>query len=158
MALNSNRPRINPILTVFAFSLLVTSHAALAQESFSVKMPQQTDRVTVEHGSFGRILTSDLFVNTEKDSNKRNPSFDRDIKELGIKGKIANCSLLIDIPAGSENHSYGGFCSLEQEGKKRDIYICNDNMVGHFALYHSSVTIKHKPHLIKFVVSNCIGG
>jgi len=56
------------------------------------------------------------------------------------------------------NHSYGGFCSLTQGKKKRNVFICNDEMVGHFALYHTSVTVESKAELIKFVASNCIGG
>ena len=112
----------------------------------------------VENKQFGQTSNNNLLVHTVEDSNERTPSFNRDVKALGIIGRIDNCSLLLDVPAGSKNHSYGGFCSLMQGKKKRNVYICNDNMVGHFALYHGSVTINSKAALIKFVVSNCIGG
>jgi len=121
------------------------------------------DAVLVEDNQGGPNST--LVVHTEKDNNERTHSFNRDIKALGIVGKIENCSLLIDVPAGTMNHSYGGFCSLRHGNKKINVHICNDDMVGHFALYHDSVMTYHasiaissKAALIKFVVSNCIGG
>jgi hypothetical protein len=144
--------------TIFYIFVLAASNSASAQEKFSIEIPQKMDAVTVEAKQFGVTSNNDLTVYTEKDSNERTRSFNRDVKALGIIGKIHNCSLLIDVPAGTQNHSYGGFCSLTQGKKKRDVYICNDDMVGHFALYHASVTINSKAALIKFVVSNCIGG
>jgi len=154
-------PSMRMICFIFA---LVASNSALAQETFSIEIPQQNDAVTIESKMFGHRSNDTLIIHTEENSNERTPPFNRDIKELGIIGKIDNCSLLLDVPAGTKNHSYGGFCSLMQGKKKRNVYICNDDMEGHFALYHDSalyrggVTIPSKAQLIKFVVSNCIGG
>jgi hypothetical protein len=148
------------VCCIFAF---VASHSALAQEKFSIEINQKMDSVLVEDNRGGPNST--LVVDTQKDSNERRLSFNRDIKALGIVGKIDNCSLLIDVPAGTMNHSYGGFCSLRHGNKRINIYICNDDMVGHFALYHDNVMMDHgriaitsKETLIKFVVSNCLGG
>jgi hypothetical protein len=147
---------IRSMRTIGYMFVFVASHAT-AQDKFSIEINKQMDAVLVEDNRGGPNDT--LVVHTEKNSNKRKSLFNRDIKALGIIGKIDNCSLLIEVPAGTMNHSYGGFCSLTQGKKKRNMYICNDEMVGHFALYHAaSVTIASKNELIKFVVSNCIGG
>ena len=153
-------PSMRIICYIFVF---VASSSALAQEKFSIEIRQKMDAVLVEDKQGGPNST--LVVHTEKDTNERTPSFNRDVKALGLAGKIDNCSLLINVPAGTKNHSYGGYCSLRHGNKKINVYICNDDMVGHFALYHDSVmmyranvAIISKEMLIKFVVSNCIGG
>lgn len=149
---------MNSSTGIISFVLaLVASNSVLAQERFSIEIPSQMDAVSVEKERFGRTSSTTLFVRTIEDSNKRTPSFNQNIKALGIIGKIDSCSLLIEVPAG-KNQSYGGFCSLIRGKKKRNVYICNDDIVGHFALYHASVTSEAKHTLIKFVVSNCIGG
>jgi hypothetical protein len=136
--------------------VLVAASSAVAQEKISIEVSEDLDAVSVKTKQFGQTSKNIFVVHTLKDSNERTTSFNRDIKELGVAGRIDNCSLLIDIPAGSKNHSYGGFCSLMQDNKKTNMYICNDEMVGHFALCHATVTITSTVELSKFVVSKAL--
>ncbi len=143
-------------IATFLWALFASS-LVFAQDALSIKIPQKMDQVNIERESFGQTSKMDFFVLTEKDSSERIISFNQGIKELGINGEIVSCSLLIKVPSGKD-HVYGGFCSLAQGSKKMNLYVCNDDMVGHFALYHASVTIEYKPMLIQFVASNCLGG
>lgn len=91
--------------------------------------------------------------------NERTDSFNGDIKGSGLKGKISQCKVLIDVPVGTAhgNHSYGGLCALSEDEKKSNIMICNDDMIGHFKMdkVMHEVTMQE---LVDFVVSNCYGG
>jgi hypothetical protein len=93
------------------------------------------------------------------DPNERRDSFNADMKRRGIVGKITGCKSLIDVPAGTAHgdHSYGGWCTIDESNEKVEVMICNDDMVGNFKVTkhaHSPTT----QELVDFVVSNCVGG
>jgi hypothetical protein len=93
-------------------------------------------------------------------------SFNDDIHRIGIKGNIENCNMLISAHIGTHDgdNLYGGYCTLVQgNGVKKLIEICDDDLVGHFALYYdypTGVIVKSrdKQSLVSFVEQNCTGG
>jgi hypothetical protein len=102
----------------------------------------------------------DVFI--ENDVNARTPSFNRDIKAHGLKGRIVSCALLIDLPVGvvGGNHSYGGYCKLvDDHGARSQIAICNDDKSGHFKLERADAAADwSEDALAEFVARNCYGG
>jgi hypothetical protein len=100
-------------------------------------------------------------VYVETDVNERTRSFNQDIEAHGIKGHIISCSLLIDLPAGvvGGDHSYGGYCKfVDDQGAKKIVQLCNDDMVGHFELQPADPLDTSEDALAEFVAANCIGG
>ena len=91
--------------------------------------------------------------------NERNASFNANLLKRQLPGRVANCSSLIDIPVGTArgNHSFGGICTLVENGKKSSVMICDDEMVGHFRMEKMDRNVPVQ-ELIDFIVSNCFGG
>ena len=139
--------------------LSLTAYLADAKEQGSeyqtITISPKMDEVILKD-NFGEDT---LTVQTIDDFNLRLKSFNESAQALGLKGKIESCDTLIDIPGGM-NHSYGAFCTLLQGKKRIPIQVCNDDMVGDFALNHPyrNEMDKTKNDLIMFVVSNCLGG
>lgn len=95
----------------------------------------------------------------------RNPAarinaFNASLAEHQFNGKIIGCSKLLDLPVGTAhgNHSFGGLCTLEQNTKRKAITICNDAMVGHFAVNVVGSNIPTDQDLIDFTNKQCFGG
>jgi len=101
------------------------------------------------------------YATTEKNSGllaERTNRFRKDLGALGFAGEVRSCSGLVVLSAGSRdsNRSYGAVCSVAVAAKKREILICDDDMVGHLAL---TVDITKDPEEIAhFVEQNCYGG
>jgi hypothetical protein len=91
--------------------------------------------------------------------NERIPSFNADITKRSLRGRIAKCSTLIELAVdiADGNHSYGGICSYSESGKRTNVMICDDEMVGHFKMseIHDRPVIQD---LADFVLLNCTGG
>ena len=88
-----------------------------------------------------------------------NDSFNASLKTRKFP-TLDSCTLLIDLPVGtaSGNHSFGALCQQKQEHKlSRRILICNDEMIGHFALEPATKNVG-KDQLIEFIATNCYGG
>lgn len=77
-----------------------------------------------------------------------------------LQGKLTGCELLVDVPVGTAhgNHSFGGYCLLENKGKKRPVMVCDDDMVGHFSLQETDGQPVGVRTLGEFVVRECFGG
>ena len=85
--------------------------------------------------------------------------FDRGLRDSGLPGRVRSCTMVVDVTQGrvSSNHSYGAICSIQFSGKKAgDYLVCNDKMVGHFALTSSYVVARD--WVAEFVKKNCVGG
>lgn len=99
-----------------------------------------------------------------KDPNARLKSFNHDIHGIGVAGEIKSCKLLVVLHADGRDGDdfYGGYCTLvQQNGQRKLVAICDDNMVGHFALYHSygyEAPSVDADFLVSFVQNNCEGG
>ncbi len=91
--------------------------------------------------------------------NERNASFNANLHRRQLPGRIVDCSSLIDVPVGTArgNHSFGGICTLVENGKKSSVMICDDEMVGHFRMEKMDRKVPVQG-LIDFIVSNCFGG
>ena len=85
--------------------------------------------------------------------------FDRDLRDSGNLGHVRSCRMIVDVTQGmaNSNHSYGAICMVESAGQPpREYLLCNDKMVGHFALT-SSFAVDHG-WVADFVKSRCVGG
>lgn len=89
---------------------------------------------------------------------ERVAAFDVDLRNSGIPGRIRSCRVLLDVSLGHAqgNHSYGGICSLQFGKIRREFLLCNDQLVGHFALAADFVVSRE--WVARFVRANCVGG
>jgi hypothetical protein len=85
-------------------------------------------------------------------------AFDRTLRDSGIPGRVRSCSMVLDVTEGraSSNHSYGAICAIQFGGNSREYLLCNDQLVGHFALTSSFVV--DRKWVADFVKHNCTGG
>lgn len=96
-------------------------------------------------------------VVTYRDPNSRIEAFNQLLRENGHAGKILGCRALIDLPAGTANgnHSFGGDCTLEAQSKRTAVKICNDEMVGNFAVEPVEGNGQAIKDLIQFTRNRC---
>ena len=120
--------------------LYIVVLTAVLSNSGSTRVIADTNpelRGTSTMGTTMNIDGRDYSVLIEPDVNARTESFNKRITSQGIKGEIVGCALLIDVPVGTAhgNHSYGGYCIFaDGAGKRRNVEICNDEMVGQFQI------------------------
>ncbi len=104
----------------------------------------------------------DVTLSVESEVNLRVPSFNDSLKLEKQNGVIEGCYILIDLPAPSVmgDHSYGGYCKLKlAPHTKKLVKICNDNMVGHFAIEDAeALALWSVRSLAEFVAHHCVGG
>lgn len=95
-----------------------------------------------------------------RDPNSRIESFNQSLSEQKRSGKIIGCRKLIDLPVGTANgnDSFGGYCVLEDQARRTDVRICNDEMVGHFAIEPADLRTESDKALIDFTNDQCFGG
>ena len=89
---------------------------------------------------------------------ERTESFNRSLKHKGYAGAIKDCSDIYDFPVGvaSGNHSFGSICTYQHDQATEKVFVCNDTMVGHFAMLHEFTdTDQWKAEAI---YENCYGG
>jgi uncharacterized protein YecT (DUF1311 family) len=93
-----------------------------------------------------------------RDPSYRITSFNQSLKANHTAGSIIGCNRLIDLPVGfrGSNHTFGGYCTLQSgEGRKR-VKVCNDDMIGHFAL--EPISTGTDAELRDFTNDRCYGG
>jgi hypothetical protein len=85
-------------------------------------------------------------------------ALDRDLRDSGIPGRVRSCTMIVDVTEGraSSNHSYGAICMIQFGDKPREYLLCNDQLVGHFALTPSFAV--DRSWVADFVKHNCTGG
>jgi len=91
---------------------------------------------------------------------KRVRIFRREMSDLGFGGALKSCSQMVELAVGPPggDHSFGAFCMLAPISRKpRQVMICDDDMLGHFALMRSEVPDEAEPVAI-FTRQNCFGG
>ncbi|WP_266171087.1 lysozyme inhibitor LprI family protein [Dyella subtropica] len=94
-----------------------------------------------------------------RDSSSRIDSFNQSLIKQKMAGQIVGCTSLIALPIGyaGSNNSFGGYCTLENGTERSHVKICNDDMVGHFAI--EKVTEPPlQQDLIEFTNAKCFGG
>jgi uncharacterized protein len=94
-----------------------------------------------------------------RDPSFRLASFNQTLAEQRKPGRIIGCTMLIDLPVGTAhgNDSFGGYCVLDEGAKRTEVKICNDEMIGHFALQTIDPTSESKKALIDFTADQCLG-
>lgn len=105
-----------------------------------------------------------VFLNRERHTQARIISFNTSLKQNNLSGKILLCRRSISIPVGrvNANVSHGGICLYSDKEKYTPVYICNDEMVGHFKMtpldrklgsFVGSIS-----EITDFTMKNCFGG
>jgi hypothetical protein len=84
--------------------------------------------------------------------------FETDLKDLGIDGHVKSCGPMVDVAVGRAdgNNSYGAECVIIFGSKTKKMMICDDDMVGHFALNNEAYA--DGEYLAQFIQQNCYGG
>lgn len=97
-------------------------------------------------------------VITYRDTSYRIASFNKTLKDHHVAGSIIGCDRLIDLPVGfrGSNHSFGGFCTLVSGGGRTSVKVCNDDMLGRFAI--EPVSSGTHAELREFTDARCFGG
>ncbi|MGH8159402.1 MAG: lysozyme inhibitor LprI family protein [Rhodanobacter sp.] len=100
-----------------------------------------------------------VYVVTYRDPNYRIGSFNQSLAEHEHGTQVIGCSRLIDLPVGyaNGNHSFGGACVLQDGDQRKDIEVCNDDMIGHFQMRPITSQGVTDKNLIDFVYNNCSG-
>lgn len=85
-------------------------------------------------------------------------AFQESLRDSDIPGRIRRCDMIVDVTDGrvSSNHSYGAICVIQFDRKAREYLLCDDKLVGHFALASSFVS--DRGSVAEFVKDNCTGG
>lgn len=104
--------------------------------------------------------TACVNVVSYRDPAIRIDSFNQSLSEQKKSGKIIGCSKLVNLPVGhaNSNNSFGGICTLQESTQRKKVTICNDDMVGHFAMQPAAAQDVADKDLIDFTYDNCFGG
>jgi len=94
-----------------------------------------------------------------RDPNIRIESFNQSLIAQKKSGHIIGCSKLVNLPVGyaNSNNSFGGVCTLQDNGARTTVEICDDDMFGHFSMQPASSDLSEKS-LTEFTHSKCYGG
>lgn len=73
---------------------------------------------------------------------------------------VLYCDEIISVPIGTSrgNVAYGGFCNAQKADTSTMVMICNDQMIGHFAIQNIVRRDASLLDLAEFVYQNCLGG
>jgi len=99
-------------------------------------------------------------VVTYRDASVRIDSFNQSLAATRKGAKIVGCYKLVDLPVGTANgnHSFGGYCRMDEGGARTDVMICNDDMFGHFAVDRAEAKDAGDKALVDYVNTRCFGG
>ncbi len=97
-------------------------------------------------------------VNEPAEVARRIKRFDENLKYTGFGGRIRTCNLMVDVTMGrkNSNHSYGAVCEITRGRGKAEALLCNDDIVGHFAL--TTAFQEHRDSVAAFTFRKCTGG
>jgi hypothetical protein len=89
---------------------------------------------------------------------KRQRSFEKNLRAAGWSGRLISCRMMTDVTSGKRgsNHSYGAVCDLVNGKHRATLLLCNDKMVGHFAM--STSFVEAPDWIVRFTKNNCTGG
>lgn len=88
-----------------------------------------------------------------RDPSIRITSFNQSLRDRGEAGRVLGCSALIGLPVGTArgNVRYGGHCVLEKNGARSMVAICNDDMIGQFAIATATPAAETRRTLVNFI-------
>ena len=83
--------------------------------------------------------------------------FTEDLRRVSPSAQVLACELMVELPVGTArgNRSYGAYCEVEVDGVQRSWVLCNDDMVGHFALASLNPA---RLRIAQFTYDHCTGG
>ncbi|NLR99874.1 DUF1311 domain-containing protein [Rhizobium sp. P38BS-XIX] len=115
---------------------------------------QATCQTPADASSSECISTVDV-----RDANWRVASFNQTLSDQKKSGEIVGCTKLLELPGMStdSNATYGGYCVLEDSGKRTQVKICNDDMIGKFGLEAADQAKESEQDLLNFT-NVCPGG
>jgi uncharacterized protein YecT (DUF1311 family) len=95
-----------------------------------------------------------------RDPTERMDSFNKKLALHQRGTRIIGCDRLIDLPVGyaNSNHSFGGYCTTLDGSSRSRVMICDDEMIGHFAMQQVGEDEGDDKKLIDFTDQNCFGG
>ena len=128
--------------------------ARISLLSKNVDIPAGRSVCSIQEGTTCRSVVYD------RDSTLRMHSFSQSLSENHQRGTIVGCSRLIELPVGfaHSNVSFGGYCTLQDGLGHQYVMICNDEMIGHFAMRDVTDVNKTDKQLVNFTNSHCFGG
>jgi hypothetical protein len=89
---------------------------------------------------------------------ERSKIFQQDLlRRLGLTAQVSHCTHMVQWAVGVRggNFSYGAICTVKNHGKSRSILMCDDVMVGHFAL---TTDFAYSDRWVAdFTKNNCVG-
>jgi hypothetical protein len=85
-------------------------------------------------------------------------SLQTDLVRLGFSGRVQACSHAVHLLDGRPDgdHFFGAICSLDHGGRHTQVMMCDDRMVGHFALVLTFAGTRED--VVRFTDANCAGG
>lgn len=95
-----------------------------------------------------------------RDPSYRIASFNKTLASNKRSARVIGCDRLIDLPVGfaNSNDSYGGYCTVIDGATRSRVMICNDDMLGHFAIQPAKDGLDDDKKLIEFTNEHCFGG
>ena len=98
-------------------------------------------------------------VRDKRQITERTTRFNREIKSHGFTGSVPSCNVMMQVAVGVRggNISYGAICNIVSSGKAQRVMVCDDDLVGHFAL-KASTFAESEDAVVEFVRNNCYGG
>jgi hypothetical protein len=82
--------------------------------------------------------------------------FEHELHKLGVQGTIVSCTNAVNVAVGVRGGSiaHGAICTWSAAGKTVSALLCNDDMVGSFALSVSYV--RANDSVAAFAKDNCL--
>jgi hypothetical protein len=85
-------------------------------------------------------------------------SLQGDLLRLGLTGRVVGCGHAVHLTSGRPdgNDYFGAVCGLEHAGRRSLVVMCDDRMVGRFALKVAFAMTQDD--VARFTDANCTGG
>jgi hypothetical protein len=82
--------------------------------------------------------------------------FEQQLRKLGIQGTIISCTNVVNVAVGVRggNIAHGAICTWSAANKTVNALLCNDDMVGNFALSVSYA--RANDYVAAFARDNCL--
>ncbi|MFC4765456.1 lysozyme inhibitor LprI family protein [Dyella koreensis] len=95
-----------------------------------------------------------------RDPGYRVASFNKSLASNKRSARVIGCDRLIDLPVGyaNSNDSFGGYCTILDGSTRSRVMICDDDMIGHFAMQSFKENEDTDQNLIDFTNEHCFGG
>jgi hypothetical protein len=136
------------------YSLTCSLMSAIASGSAAARDTQANypaETVTIDEQNYNLVQ--------QRDPNAQLRKFNKVLNSKRMP-PLRSCILLLDLPVGTANgnHSFGGVCEQRVNHRINRLMVCQDEMIGHFALQPVDQREVSKEELARFVAEHCYGG